>query len=143
MVFAQRIAALQQFVLDGHQVTITYSFSAVSKKLKTKVNVSAEPGIVPTHCRFLLLDALQPTLNSMWNSVIVDRGHTFSDGHACACFWIEPQSVDSGVKVEKEAAANVEMYWNTWSPSALRLRSSFLLLQNRKANLQALCRKKM
>ena len=101
MVFAQRIAALREYVLDGHQVTITYSFSAVSKKLKTKVNVSAETGIVPPACRNLLFNALQPVLDSMWQAVIVDRGHTFSDGHACASFWIQPCSPEDSNGIEK------------------------------------------
>ena len=114
MVFAQRITALQQQVMAGHQVSITYSYSVVSRKLKTKVNVSAQPGIVPMPCRHLLLAALQPILDSMWNAVIVDRGHTFSDGHACACFWIEPRSFD-------DTGANVEDVLDYLQPPAAAL----------------------
>ena len=121
MVVAQRIAALQQFIWDGHQVNITYSYSDISKKLKAKVFVSAMSGIVPLQCRHILLAALQPILDSMWNSVIVDRGHTFSDGHACACFWIEPCCTEPlAVIGSGDTPANVEtvLDYLTATPSA-------------------------
>jgi hypothetical protein len=105
MVLGQRIAALQQRILEGNQVSITYSYSTVSGKLKTKVMVSAMAGVVPPSARSLLMASLQPILDSMWHSVIVDRGHTYSDGHACACFWIEPCIVDSP---DSEISAEVD-----------------------------------
>ena len=105
MVLGQRIAALQQSILEGNQVSITYSYSTVSGKLKTKVMDSAMAGFVPPSARSLLMASLQPILDSMWHSVIVDRGHTYSDGHACACFWIEPCIVDSP---DSEISAEVD-----------------------------------
>ena len=99
MVFAQRVAALQQYIVDGHQVTATYSYSSVSSKFKAKVNVSALPGVVPHQARPFLFAALQPILDSSWFSVVVDRGHTYSDGHSCASFWIEPHCTN-GAKQE-------------------------------------------
>jgi hypothetical protein len=67
--------------------------------------VSAMAGVVPPSARSLLMASLQPILDSMWHSVIVDRGHTYSDGHACACFWIEPCIVDSP---DSEISAEVD-----------------------------------
>ena len=105
MALGQRIAALQQRILEGNQVSITYSYSTVSGKLNTKVMASALAGVVPPPARSLLMASLQPILDSMWHSVIVDRGHTYSDGHACACFWIEPCIVDSP---DSEISAEVD-----------------------------------
>ena len=112
MVFARRMDALKQYITAGHQVSITYSVSSVSGKFKAKVNVSAVADVVPVLARPLLLAALQPVLDCNQYSVIVDRGHTYSDGHSCACFWISPlvQTVESVIEVPQVQTASPHVH---------------------------------
>ena len=90
MVIAQRVSALQQFILSGNQVTIAYSFSSVSQKFKAKIQVAAGADVVPLAARQALLQSLEPLFAISGSGVTVDRGHTYSDGHAIATFWVQP-----------------------------------------------------
>ena len=93
MVVIQRVATLQQFILAGHDVSITYSYSAQSGKLKAKVKVSALPGIIPMEARCMLLTSLEPITALTSQYATVNRGHTFSAGHAFANFWMTPREL--------------------------------------------------
>ena len=90
MVLAQRIDTVRQFILAGHQVSVTYSYSTVAMKIKSKVMVSAAPNVVAESYRPLLLASIEPLLAMSSWCVTVDRGHTYSDGHCCANFWMQP-----------------------------------------------------
>ena len=88
MVIAQRISALQDYVFAGHQVTATYSYSTVSGKIKAKVIVSAGANLVPIAYRHFLMMSLEPIFALASMCITVDRGHSYSDGHALANFWM-------------------------------------------------------
>ena len=94
MVVAQRILHISDLIRLGHQVSVTYSHSCVSGKVKTKVYVSAEPDIVPATHRHLLLMCIQPLLEFTDKCVVVDRGHRYSDGHCVAQFWTDSPCED-------------------------------------------------
>ena len=104
MVLALRIAALEQYALAGHLITITYSYAANTSRIKAKVFVSAECNIVKMEHRNALLAIVQPLYMLTSFCVSVDRGHTYSDGHACACFWMQPPNA----AIQNDVGANVE-----------------------------------
>ena len=74
MVLAQRIDTVRQFILAGHQVSVTYSYSTVAMKIKSKVMVSAAPNVVAESYRPLLLASIEPLLAMSSWCVTVDRG---------------------------------------------------------------------
>ena len=115
MVIQQRISNLQAMIQDGHQAFISYSYSEVSGKLKTKITVSAAKDVVPKCMRPSLLMAVTPLLELSCLHVTVDRGHSFSAGHCVANFWFSPHSDTttdeqiydaSGVSLEATGAAS-------------------------------------
>ena len=91
MVIAQRVAAIQEYVEAGRDVNVSYAFAATTGRLRAKVRIGPRDGVVAIRARPLLRAALLPLLDALETHVVVDRGHTFSSGHAWACFWLQPR----------------------------------------------------
>ncbi len=74
MVIADRLRTLRQYVEEGRDVMLVYTFSQQSKRLKLKVKVGSLCNIVPLHFWPLLSAALDP-LEGMLGEIVTDHGH--------------------------------------------------------------------
>ena len=86
MLILQRLQAIEELILAGHDVSVSYTLSQANGQIKAKVKIDKQPGAVPQMARRLLLMTIQPIVDGFPQHVVVDRGHQYSDGRAFANF---------------------------------------------------------
>jgi len=92
MVIAQRLLYIEGAILAGFEVYLATGCNPATGRVKLKVKVGSVTGVVPPAARVLLLRSLTIAKQMCEGHTTVDRGHRYSNGTACAQFWVTPRT---------------------------------------------------
>ena len=93
MVVADRIRLLDERIAQGYDVCLTFSTNPMTGRIKVKARMGPAAGAIAPEARRAMQSTLTPLRTLLAIAVVVDRGHTYSDGHAIVSFWATPHLV--------------------------------------------------
>ena len=91
MVVLARLSWIRKQILAGGCISVHFTYNTVTAKDKVRFilhRTQATPIAAAANSSSLLLSALDLVANAAICSVVVDRGHRYSNGASEACFWI-------------------------------------------------------
>ena len=103
MVVLARLQWLRRQLHSGLPITAHFSHNSKTSKDKVTFKVGSVKSASPT-CSVLLAAAIDAIASCVHGSVVVDRGHKFSDGSSEVSFWLVPAPDHGGISLQHDAS---------------------------------------